>query len=185
MNRKTIRSVCMFAALLCLCACAGQIGDSAKQDVGTIQTVNGGPASTRMVDVDRGTISAQGSGSAEWVRTDENGVERQSVGGTKRTLIFDQASGRVIADSGTDITAKNVDVEIPTPAGVVQRFRIGEISTSASEPTRATNEAYDRLVAYWTSRDQATRDRDIAAIKSLEATAPGLAELILKAVGVP
>jgi len=181
MQRSCPVAISLLVALI-LSGCAGRIGSNVDQDAARYGAQNTGPTSIRMIDKSRGTLTADGSGSGTYTSlSDDAGLEKVSTGSTPREVYYDERSGRFMLSSGTDINAENV--EITRPDGVT--IKLGKFGTVASEPQRAANEAYDRLTAYWEARDEATKERDIAAIKSIEATAPELAGLILKMLGVP
>ena len=59
--------------------------------------------------------------------------------------------------SGTDVRAKGVEFDAATGS-----FKLGEMNLSASEPIRAGNEAYDRLVAYWTTLSKEQKEAHLA-----------------------
>lgn len=161
-----------------LSGCSGTIGDKATQVADKIDTVNRGPTSVRMVDVERGTLSGDGVGPGRYTYLNENGVETQTTGITPRTMYWDGASKRLVLDSGTDINAKGVEVRV-NGEGNIGLIKIDEFGTLASAPTRATNEAYDRLAEVWKARDEASKEAILAEIDALKITAPEIADAII------
>jgi hypothetical protein len=169
-------------ALLFIQGCSATVGDKATQVADKIDTTNRGPTSVRMVDKERGTLSTDGVGPGRHTYLNEDGVETMSTGVTPRTMIWDGAAKRLVLDSGTDITAKGVELRV-NGDGNVGLIKIDEFGTIASEPTRATNEAYDRLAAVWKARDEASKEAILAEIEALKVTAPEVATALLTLLG--
>lgn len=116
-------------------------------------------------DVKRGL--ATGPGPARFTSITADEVQTFQSGTTPRDMFVQLPSGgKLNLSSGTDIEMEGVEFDAATGALKVKRF-----STNASEPIRAGNEAYDRLVAYWASRDQASRDAILAELRALESGA--------------
>ena len=161
----------------CLPGCAGTIGDKATQVADKIDTTNRGPTSARMVDKERGTLALDGAGPGRYLYLNKDSVETQSTGSTNRSLFYDGGTGRFVLDSGSDVTAENVEIR-PNGDGKLGLVKIGKFSTISSEPTRASNEAYDRLAEVWKARDEASKEAILAEIDALKITAPEVADAL-------
>lgn len=123
----------------------------------------------------RGTAS--GVGPARFTSITQNEVQTMQTGTTPRDLFFVKDKEGVVRfnlSSGTDIQAEGLDFDVTTGS-----FRVDKFGTSSSEPLRAGNEAYDRLVAYWAALSADQKEARLAEIEALKVTAPELADLIL------
>lgn len=136
----------------------------------------GTPNTLTMTDAD-GQWTANTTGPAGWTAINADGIERFHEGSTPRELYYDRASGRLVLSSGTDIRATGVVVD-PT----VGTISIGEFATSASEPIRAGNEAYDRLVTFWQSLTEAQRAAHVADVEAWKAAGDTFAPVLLEAL---
>jgi hypothetical protein len=161
-----------------LSGCSATVGDKATQAADKIDTVNRGPTSARMVDKDRGTLALDGAGPGRYLYLDKDSVETQSTGSTNRSMFYDGATGRFVLDSGSDVTAEGVEIR-PNGDGKLGLVKIEKFSTISSEPTRASNEAYDRLAEVWKARDEASKEAILAEIDALKITAPEIADAII------
>lgn len=126
-------------------------------------------------DDKRGT--ATGVGPARWTSITEGEVQTFQTGSTPRDMWVKKNPDGTLQfnlSSGTDVRAKGVEFDATTGS-----FKLGEMDLSASEPIRAGNEAYDRLVAYWTSLSADQKEAHLADVEALKVTAPELADLIL------
>lgn len=175
--RPFIVALVLFASVLAFPGCTATVGDRAKQDAVSVDTVNRGPTSARMIDNERGSLTLDGAGPGRYTHLTGEGVETQSTGITPRTLVYDAATGRLVLDSGSDMRAKNVEVR-PDGDGRLGLIKIGEFSTISSEPTRAANEAYDRLAEVWLARDQASRDVLLAELEAIRDIAPDVVDAL-------
>lgn len=176
--------VCFCCPVSCMVSCQG-VGPSSEQKADQITDQTYGPAQTKMVDTERGTISTTGTGATAWKRVDAQGVETISSGQVQRTLYWD--GEKLVLDSGTDITATGVEI-VKRPDGGIS-IKMASAGTSASEPLRASNEAYDRLEELWRSYSADQRDALIAQLQAMEqageVVAGGLVQVLLKMGGIP
>jgi hypothetical protein len=166
---------------LALLACVGMIG---CQNVGPENTItrdnttlrNGSPVTLQIEDHDKKGI-ASGVGPARFTSITQDEVQTMQTGTTPRDLFLAKLPDGTIRfnlSSGTDIQAEGVTFDAAAGS-----FRVDRFGTSASEPLRAGNEAYDRLVTYWVSLTDAQKQARLAEIEALKLTAPELADLIL------
>jgi hypothetical protein len=157
---------------------------SGCQNVGPENTItrdnttlrNGSPVTLQIEDADKKGI-ASGVGPARFTSITQDEVQTMQTGTTPRDLFLAKLPDGTIRfnlSSGTDIQAEGVTFDAAAGS-----FRVDRFGTSASEPIRAGNEAYDRLVAYWTSLSEAQKQARLAEIDALKVTAPELADLIL------
>jgi hypothetical protein len=157
---------------------------SGCQNVGPENTItrdnttlrNGSPVTLQIEDADKKGI-ASGVGPARFTSITQDEVQTMQTGTTPRDLFLAKLPDGTIRfnlSSGTDIQAEGV--EFDAAAG---SFRVDRFGTSASEPLRAGNEAYDRLVTYWVNLTDAQKQARLAEIEALKLTAPELADLIL------
>ncbi|MBX9738136.1 MAG: hypothetical protein K2X32_14535 [Phycisphaerales bacterium] len=138
-----------------------------------------------------GLATASGAGAANRTGLSLHGpdgpiaqADDLSVGGTTRTIIVPFGDKLAVFRSGTDETIK---IDEASVNGV--SFKGLSITQSSSEPTRASNEAYDRLVVYMQSLSADQRAALIAQLEtsrdiSREAIAT-IVPLIKLAAGVP
>ncbi len=144
------------------------------------------PVTLQIEDADKkGT--ANGVGPARYTSITEDRVETMQTGTTPRDLWLRKLPDGTFQfnlSSGTDIQAEGLEFD-PVTGGV----RVAKFGTSASEPIRASNEAYDRLVEFWKSLTQAQRDAlaaEMDTIKSVAPTAANVLEQLIKAfAGTP
>lgn len=181
-----IAPILLAGALLPLAfGCAATVGSTAKTSPGQYQYANGSPNTTTINVPGVEDLSTNGVGSSGYISSnaDENrwlynGATPVSTSArrmTDGTLVFNMGSGK-----DTVIRAGQVNFDPATGTLVGKNL---EISSNASEPTRASNEALDRLTKYWETRDQAARD---VLIKQIETTgqipkdlAPFVVQLLL------
>ncbi|MCK6475293.1 MAG: hypothetical protein L6Q35_00505 [Phycisphaerales bacterium] len=176
----------LIIATLALGAVPGcqQVGPRAQQTAEAIDEATPGPSQTRMVDVERGTLTTTGTGPTSWKRLDADGVETVGTGVAPRTLYWDSATKRFVFDSGTDISAEDVRVDVFRDRTTID---IGRFATLTSEPTRAVNEAYADLETYWRSLTQAQKDARIAELEAMKAAGDAFAGVLLpllRSIGV-
>ena len=176
--------LCFCSPISCMVACQA-VGPQSEQKADQITDQTYGPAQTKMVDAERGTISTTGTGPTAWKRVDGQGVETISSGQVQRTLFWD--GEKLVLDSGTDITATGVEI-VRSPDGGIS-IRMDSAGTSASEPVRASNEAYDRLAELWQGYSADQREAFIAQLQAMEqageVVAGGLVQVLLKMGGLP
>jgi len=110
------------------------------------------------------------------------------TGGVSRELIapIPGTSQALVLRAGTDIEAQADEITMSKDQALMAKGV--RIKTSASEPTRAANEALDRLAAVWQARDAASQATAIEQIRTTgqipRDLAPTIADL-LRAVLVP
>lgn len=163
-----------------------QVGPTAKFDRTTSDLATGTPNVTDIQDdTMRATISSTGTGgfisqSAEETQAFYNGTNPRNV----RVDLLPDGTRRINLAGGSDFNAEGVEWTASTGD-----FKASKLTLSSSEPIRATNEALDRLVTYWTalSADQrAARIAELeAASKAGDTFAPVILSLIKAAAGVP
>jgi len=155
-------------ALLCVC-CLGcsqnDIGSNFGADEqGRPKLVNPSPVTLTIEDADKRGV-ANGVGPARFTSITAEEVQTFQSGTTPRDLFVKLPDGSQInLSSGTDINAEGLEFNPKTGA-----FKVEKFGTQASEPLRAGNEAYDRLVGYWQTRDEASRQAILAELKAIEA----------------
>lgn len=166
------------AIALCipLCACQ-QIGPKAQIDRGktTIDSVS--PVTLQIEDDDKKGF-ANGVGPARFTSITEGEVQTFQTGTTPRDLWVRKTPDGALQfnlSSGTDVQAEGLEFDASTGSFKVKRF-----GTSSSEPLRAGNEAYDRLVAYWTNLSEDQKAARLAEIDALKVTAPELADMLVQ-----
>lgn len=157
---------------------------SGCQNVGPENTItrdnttlrNGSPVTLQIEDADKKGI-ASGVGPARFTSITQDEVQTMQTGTTPRDLFLAKLPDGTIRfnlSSGTDIQAEGVTFDATAGS-----FRVDRFGTSASEPLRAGNEAYDRLIVYWASLTEAQKQARLAEIEAMKVTAPELADLIL------
>jgi len=167
--------IVMIGVVVLLSGCGQKdIGTSFKSDKsGRPDLVNQSPVTLTIEDdVKKGV--ANGPGPARFTSITADEVQTFQSGTTPRDMFVQLPSGaKFNLSSGTDINAEGIEFD-PATGG----FKISKFGTSASEPLRAGNEAYDRLIVYWSGRDQASKDAIIAELKAIEASTPVVAGLV-------
>lgn len=165
--------------LLCLLGgCGARVGSLATFDRARTELVNGSPATLQIQD-DSKIGTANGPGPARYTSVTDSGVQTIQTGSTPRDLYFSLPNGtRLVLSSGTDILAKGVEFNPAT-----NMLRVAEFGTSASEPLRALERLQELAMAYAAARDEASKEAIVAQIRAMEATAPALVQLMLKAIG--
>lgn len=181
--------VCAVAAAL-LGGCVGEkqvaVGSSSDFDRDKSVVRNGGPVVLDIRDAAK-SGTASGVGPARYTSIGPDSIETMQSGTVPRDLFVEiRPDGTVKTNlsSGTDIKAGSVKYD-----PVSKSFEVHDFATSTSEPLRAHAEAYDRLVAYWNSRDAASKE---VLLKQLEVSgdvvksvAPEFFALVRAAIGVP
>ncbi|GMV26918.1 MAG: hypothetical protein AMXMBFR58_29490 [Phycisphaerae bacterium] len=168
-------AVAVLALLVFPVGCAAtisgtRVGSSSDQSLERITDNNPSQAQVRMVDAERGTLSAQGIGSSTYTSLNSAGIEKMATGTTPRELLYD---GRTfVLSSGTDVTAQDVDIT-RDPDGSV-RVKVGKFGTISS----ASQEALAVLMRPWVDRlktmDAASLEALKAEVQAWEAIAPDL-----------
>ena len=160
---------------LALSACQ-TVGPTAKIDRGKTSIESGSPVTLQIEDDDKKGI-ANGVGPARYTSITEGEVQTFQTGTTPRDVWIRKSPDGALQfnlSSGTDVQAEGLEFDAATGSFKVKRF-----GTSSSEPIRAGNEAYDRLVAYWTALSQDQKEARLAEIEALKVTAPELADMLV------
>lgn len=171
-------------AAVTLGGCAA-VGPTATQNAAGQRTANSPLDTTNMTVTPEGvsTFSATARGPVTEALVDDAGIESRTTGIVPRRIIWTRDGQRLSIDSGSDIQAEGVEIDPATGSIKVARF-----STSASEPLRALNEAIADFAPVWMKFSEDEKQRFLAAMEAVKATAPGLFEILaaaLKAAGVP
>lgn len=166
-----------------LVACApnkGTVGMSVQ--TGVAEARNAAPASLSVEDSAGEKLWANGAGPSGYILTDIDQSRWLYNGATPvNTFIRRQPDGTLAFNmgSGKDTVIKAAELTIDPATGAVKAKGL-ELSSNASEPIRAGNEAYDRLVDLWKSWSTDQRAVFIATLeaqsKSVEASAPIIAQ---------
>lgn len=171
-----VRQIMVFVALVIACSalgCAVRVGSKSDTDATKTSYTNGSPNTIGLTDPD-GNWTANGTGPQQFTDMNDAGLQTFRQGSTPREIFWDGSTKRLVVSSGSDIRASNIEYDPKSG-----KVRLGEFSTSASEPLRAGNEALDRLVAYWAARDEASKQAIIAQIEAAKDIAPDVKDLIL------
>lgn len=185
MKRQLTFSLALIFAMLCEACSPPMIGSKADFDATKSSISNGSPVTLDIRDKDK-SGTASGVGPARYTSITADHIQTMQSGTVPRDVYVEiKADGTIKTNlsSGSDITGKGVEYD--PKAGT---FKIAEFSTLTSDPLKAHNEAYDRLSAYWASRDQASKDAILAQIDALKSSAPGFFDVLkaaLTAAGVP
>jgi hypothetical protein len=178
-------AVCALDAILLLCllgGCAAPAVIGERAEFGTTKLSNPSPVTLHIEDADKqGTAS--GTGPARYTSIGDGRVETFQTGTVPRDFhVTRKPDGTIEAtgSTGSDVRLENLKFDPKTGA-----LQIGSLSTVTSEPLRAHNEAYDRLTAYWESRDEKSRAAILTWIDALKTIAPDFATLLRTALGVP
>lgn len=142
-----------------------RVGGQVSQNARGVLVDNPSPNTLTMRDLPSGESqwTSNGIGPSQFTDMTSEGVQTFRQGSTPREVMYDGVSKRFLLSSGADISAEALEIDPNT--GVV---RVGKFSTSASEPIRASNEAYKDLVPFWQSLTQAERDAVIAELETSE-----------------
>lgn len=165
----------LLLALLPLAGCGQKdIGGAFSNDkAGRAQITNPSPVTLQIEDADKKGI-ANGPGPARFTSITADQVQTFQSGTTPRDMFLQLPDGtKLNLSSGTDIAVKGLDFNPKTGS-----IKVAEFGTNSSEPLRAGNEAYDRLVAYWNSRDEASKQAILAELQTVEAVAPVAAGVV-------
>lgn len=134
------------------------------------------PVTLDIADDDkRGT--ATGTGPARYTSITGAEVSTFQSGTTPRDLfvrLLPDGSRQINLSSGTDIIAEGVEFDAGSGS-----FKVRKFGTTSSEPLRAGNEAYDRLVTYWRALSADQREARIAEIRAVESIAPDVRDMLI------
>lgn len=168
-----LRTHAGLCAALLIAGCQ-QVGPRAKIDRQTTDLESPSPVTLQIEDADKKGV-ASGTGPARFTSITEGEIQTMQSGTTPRDLFVRLPDGtQVNLSSGSDISAEGVEFDPTTGAFKVRRF-----STSASEPIRAGNEAYDRLILWWTALSADQREVRIAELRAAENIAPDVKDMII------
>jgi hypothetical protein len=194
MTSKILTIAFLLSALI-LVGCAQTAiapGTRANIEGGTGRVENSSPITLGGVFEPDGreTLQSTGTGPAGYAVVTDEEARWWGVNQTQRTLYTRRLpDGTLIGNvaSGTDITVKADAAKVDPKTGVID-LKGFALTTTASEPTRASNEAYDRLVTYWTALSADQRAIVIEQLKAQQAIGGIVGEFageLLKALVVP
>jgi hypothetical protein len=173
MPRNPLLTCLLFSLFACACT---PVGPKTQIDRANTELQGASPVTLQIEDADKKGV-ANGTGPARFTSITQEEVQTFQTGTTPRDVwIRKSESGELQFNlsSGTDIQAEGLEFDAISGSLKVKKF-----GTSSSEPIRAGNEAYDRLITYWTSLTEAQKEARLAEIDALKVTAPELADLIL------
>ncbi len=163
--------------------CAATVGKKINVDPKKAANTNGSPNTLTLADAD-GTWNVESAGPARYSEITADGITTVQHGSTPRDIVWNSPDGaRLSISSGSDITAESVKLD--QAKGVLE---VKGFTTSASAPIKAGNEAFDRLIQYWTARDDASAQvlkREMEAIETVSPTLASMLKDVLRASGVP
>jgi hypothetical protein len=159
-------------ALLGLTGCQ-HVGPALAADAGKLDDRTAGAARTGMLDND-GNWFASGAQMSGTTRVDGAGIDRTN-GGVADSLFYHNGDAIAIA-SNKDV--KILASEFYTPDGQLIA-KIGELSSGASDPTRASNEALDRMDSIIKTLAPAQLDALKAQLQAVEGVAQVGAQAVL------
>lgn len=163
--------------LLCVFAgCGARVGSVFEQTPDGVKSTNASPNRIDLAVNGEHWTSESVTGT-RYVRVYDSAdaVGMESIGPNSRVFALPTPAGvlKVASDSDTTIRVEEFTSGTTTVKGL-------ELSTSASEPIRASNEALDRLVAYWASRDEASRQVLIEQVKAIDSGLGKLLEAVVQ-----
>lgn len=170
-----IRPALVLSLALSLLAACQQVGPRSKIDRDKTDLENASPVTLQIEDADKKGV-ASGVGPARFTSITEGEVQTFQTGTTPRDLFLlklPDGTLRFNLSSGTDIQAEGLEFDATTGG-----FKVAKFGTSASEPLRAGNEAYDRLVAWWTALSADQRAAFEAQVRATESIAPGAVDAL-------
>ncbi|MFN4839954.1 MAG: hypothetical protein ACK5MB_06260 [Phycisphaerales bacterium] len=161
------------AAAMILPACvqtAVAPGTRAQIDAATGRVENSSPITIGGVFEPDGreTLQSTGTGPAGYAVVNDQEARWWAQNQTQRTLYTRRLpDGTLIGNvaSGTDINIRADNAKVDPKTGIID-LKGFALTTTASEPTRASNEAYDRLVAYWVKLSEDQRALVIEQLKA-------------------
>lgn len=135
-----------------------------SDEQGRPKLVNPSPVTLSIEDSEKRGV-ANGNGPARYTSITGEQVQTFQTGTTPRDMFLKLPDGAQLnLSSGTDISAEGLEFNPKTGA-----FKVAKFGTSSAEPLRAGNEAYDRLVGYWQTRDDESKQAILAELKAIEA----------------
>lgn len=184
--RGLIFAVILIAAMLfCIFnvgGCAARVGTKVKTTPKAGENNNGAPNTLTLADAD-GTWNVNSAGPARYTEVSDGSIVTVQHGSTPRDIVWDGQSRRLAVSSGSDISAASIEVNPETGW-----LKAKDVKLGASEPIRAGNEAFDRLIQYWAALSQQSADvakRELEAIENVSPTVASVIKDILRASGVP
>lgn len=170
--RLLVVTVTLVALHLCTGGCSARVGSKTSNTAAAAIYENGSP---NVLTLSRGdeTWSINNSGPAKYTEQTAGGTVSIEHGSIGNKFYYDRESGRFVVDSGADITAEGIEVDPGTGRVSIARF-----ATTGTDQIKAGNEAYDRLVTYWASRDDASKAAIIAELETIKEVAPTAAGVL-------
>jgi hypothetical protein len=160
-----MRILVLLSALFA-CGCSATVGSKAVVKPGNSTVTNGSPNSLTLTKADE-TWATNNTGPSDYTELVGGGVVTMKHGIVGRKIYYDKETGRFVVDSGADITAEGIEINQQTG-----KVSIAKFATVGGDQIRAGNEAYDRLVAYWSARDEESRKAIIAELEMIKEVAP-------------
>lgn len=179
--------------LVGLCALAG----GCAQNKGTVgqsfvpgdrgaEVRNGGPVTLNVrSDAEADVLSSSGTGPSGYGVANADEARWYAVNQVQRIIAFRRLpDGSVVFNSntGSDVTLRAQELKIDPATGVISGKGL-ELVTLSSEPIRASNEALDRLVPYWTSLSAEQKAAVLAELDAQIAATKAASPLIAEALG--
>lgn len=164
------------------CCARARVGSKVTTTVKEGTQTNGAPNSLTLADAD-GTWNVNSAGPARYTEVTDGSIVTVQHGSTPRDIVWDGQSRRLAVSSGSDISAASIEVNPETGW-----LKAKDVKLGASEPIRAGNESYDRLIQYWAALSQQSADvakRELEAIENVSPTVASVIKDILRASGVP
>lgn len=180
MNRTLAIVVCLLTLVSLVVSTGCQsIGSRVQQNAKGIDIAAGSPNVLAMTDAE-GQWGMNGVGPQRSTSIDSEGnLQTFQQGTPARDLTWTTPSGsRLSFSSQTDIKIGSAEVYDPASGKMVAK--VSDFGTLTSEPQRAANEAYDRLVGYWTSLAQDQRAARIAEIETTGQVTSDMVPLVVQ-----
>lgn len=181
MSQLRRRCLCMLAVIpaLVMAPMVGcqSVGPAFEQNKDTVTMSEPAPNKLSQADAS-GLWTIASTGPVNQTTLDSKGKLTSLGGGVaSREFIMPVEGMPVVLRSGSDVT---IDVKkLFSPSSGAPIAEGVKISTSISAPTRAGNEALDRLVTWWTALSADQRDVAIKQIEASEAISQNLKDLLV------
>jgi hypothetical protein len=166
--------VLALAVMMPMCGCVARVGSASSTDIKGTGYTNGSPNTIGLTGVDE-NWTANGTGPQQYTQMDDSGLQTFRQGSTPREIFYDKATGRLVISSGSDVSAEGISFDPESG-----KVKVAKFSTVSSEPIRAGNEAFDRLVTYWSARDEASKEAIVEALKTATNIAPDVKDVLLQ-----
>jgi hypothetical protein len=175
--------ICVMLALASLIGCT-PVGPGIEQtaDATRVRVPATNPLTVTPAELGA-NVQAGGAGTTSYLALSESEARGVLSSGVVQGIHWHVAEfGSLAAVLATDSTiqADQISVEPKTRALMVKNLRI---TLGASEPTRALEPLARVLVTGWQSMTEAQRDARLAEVKALEASYPGIVEIVTKLIG--